>query len=222
MPPKKSPAAKPAAKPAGKPAAKSTVKPGGKSTTKAPAKQSAKAESSGAAAAVKVEPVGVSIGIKQLNNVLKDEDGKMKATGRWPLVIDKSGRAATFLRYQYANYLTAVNPGDLQPETLRKALIGAIRYGKELTIDMVESDLYENLETQLETVQKGLLESIVSKEILKDDKYLSLVKDEDGSEYGEYNFNPMMLDNFMFIIVTEKEEQEDRVLQKFYTVKILE
>lgn len=48
---------------------------------------------------------------------------------RWPLVIDPSGQAATFLRYQDTNYVDTVNPEHLRPETIRLALLGAIRYG---------------------------------------------------------------------------------------------
>ncbi|XP_011805014.1 PREDICTED: putative IQ motif and ankyrin repeat domain-containing protein LOC642574 homolog [Colobus angolensis palliatus] len=46
---------------------------------------------------------------------------------RWPLVIDPSGQAATFLRYQDTNYVDTVNPEHLKPERLRLALLGALR-----------------------------------------------------------------------------------------------
>lgn len=46
---------------------------------------------------------------------------------RWPLVIDPSGQAAIFLRYRDTNYLNAVNPSDVSTETIRLALLGAIR-----------------------------------------------------------------------------------------------
>ncbi|XP_077997734.1 IQ motif and ankyrin repeat domain-containing protein 1-like [Glandiceps talaboti] len=215
MPPKK-----PVAKAGSKPAAKKPA------ASKAPAVKKATSSGAGAAAAAappakKPEKVGIEINIKQLLAVLNDEDGKMKATGKYPLVIDKSGRAATFLKYQYANYMQAVNPADMQAESLRKALIGAIRYGKPLTIDMVESDMYENLGTQLNEVQQGLLDTIISKEILKEEKYMSLVKDSDGDEYTK-DYLYSNTDSFQFIIVTEKEDQKEELLEKFYTVRIPE
>lgn len=49
------------------------------------------------------------------------------AAPRWPLVIDPSGQAATFLRYQDTNYLDTLNPDHLQPERVRLALLGALR-----------------------------------------------------------------------------------------------
>lgn len=63
-------------------------------------------------------------------------DGEPRAWGdgsdlvvapRWPLVIDPSGQAATFLRYQDTNYVDAVNPEHLRPERIRLALLGALR-----------------------------------------------------------------------------------------------
>lgn len=46
---------------------------------------------------------------------------------RWPVVIDPSGQAATFLRYQDTNYLDTVNPDHMRPERIRLALLGALR-----------------------------------------------------------------------------------------------
>lgn len=53
--------------------------------------------------------------------------GELAAAPRWPLVIDPSGQAAVFLRYQDTNYVDAVNPEHLRPERLRLALLGALR-----------------------------------------------------------------------------------------------
>lgn len=53
--------------------------------------------------------------------------GDRVAAPRWPLVIDPSGQAATFLRYRDTNYVDTVNPDHLQPERIRLALLGALR-----------------------------------------------------------------------------------------------
>ena len=67
---------------------------------------------------------------------LESGEGKVEDSGtgddtvaapRWPLIIDPSGQAATFLRYQDTNYLDTVNPDHLQPERVRLALLGALR-----------------------------------------------------------------------------------------------
>lgn len=47
---------------------------------------------------------------------------------RWPLIIDPSEQAATFLRYRDTNYMNCLNPRDVEPDRVRLALLGAIRY----------------------------------------------------------------------------------------------
>lgn len=47
---------------------------------------------------------------------------------RWPMIIDPSKQAATFLRYRDTNYLNCCNPRDMEPEVIRMALLGSIRY----------------------------------------------------------------------------------------------
>jgi len=43
------------------------------------------------------------------------------------LIIDTVGQTATFLRYQDVNFLNAVSPSKMEPEVIRKALLGAVR-----------------------------------------------------------------------------------------------
>lgn len=45
----------------------------------------------------------------------------------WPLIIDPSGQAATFLRYRDTNYICALKPVDMEPERIRLAVLGAVR-----------------------------------------------------------------------------------------------
>jgi len=46
---------------------------------------------------------------------------------RWPLIIDTSGQAATFLRYRDTNYINALSPRDVEPERIRLSVLGALR-----------------------------------------------------------------------------------------------
>lgn len=46
---------------------------------------------------------------------------------RWPLIIDRSSQAATFLRYRDTNYLNALNTKEMEPNKVRLSLLGAIR-----------------------------------------------------------------------------------------------
>ncbi|XP_058299635.1 IQ motif and ankyrin repeat domain-containing protein 1-like [Hylobates moloch] len=74
------------------------------------------------------EAPGLKCQVTELHDVLmKDVGSHIRADGRWPLVIDPSGRVATFLRYQDTNYVDMANPEHLRPERMRLALLGALR-----------------------------------------------------------------------------------------------
>ena len=54
---------------------------------------------------------------------------------RWPLVIDTSGQAATFLRYRDTNYINALSPRDVEPARVRLSVLGALRSGAAAAVD---------------------------------------------------------------------------------------
>jgi len=59
----------------------------------------------------------------KLDEMVKDSESK-----KWPLVLDVTGAASTFLRYRDVNYLDMQNPGDAQnPTRIRLAMVGALR-----------------------------------------------------------------------------------------------
>ena len=59
---------------------------------------------------------------------------------RCPLLMDVTDRSATFLKYRDTNYINALDPVQMQPATVRIALLGALRYGKPIVFDMMELD----------------------------------------------------------------------------------
>uniref|UniRef100_UPI00398F4F53 IQ motif and ankyrin repeat domain-containing protein 1-like isoform X1 n=1 Tax=Pristiophorus japonicus TaxID=55135 RepID=UPI00398F4F53 len=74
------------------------------------------------------KPKGTLCHIRELDDVLlKDVGNKIQEDGRWPLIIDTSDQASTFLRYRDTNFYDALNPRHMQPEVLRLGLLGAIR-----------------------------------------------------------------------------------------------
>lgn len=71
---------------------------------------------------------GVKCNIRELDEVLmRDVGNKISESGKWPMLIDPTGQATTFLRYRDTNYLCALNPQQMQPEVIRLALLGSIR-----------------------------------------------------------------------------------------------
>ncbi|XP_017738935.1 PREDICTED: putative IQ motif and ankyrin repeat domain-containing protein LOC642574 homolog isoform X3 [Rhinopithecus bieti] len=174
------------------------------------------------------EAPGLKCQITELHDVLmKDVGGRVRADGRsvfragcgrcgvwtdssdltgvprWPLVIDPSGQAATFLRYQDTNYVDTVNPEHLKPERLRLALLGALRYGKPLVFDLREVDLFPAVQRQLEAVQPGLARALLSRGLLEQERYLSLLRPTDGPEYSPTQFQEQRLEHFRLFFVTK-------------------
>ena len=92
--------------------------------------------------------LGIPVSVKELDDVLfRDVGNKMANDGRynkiqcmaslytheinsnfrWPLVIDLGKQCATFLKYRDTNYLCALSPRDMECETIRLAILGALR-----------------------------------------------------------------------------------------------
>jgi len=164
-----------------------------KPTAKGTAKESAPAPAT---------DLGASIKLGELANELMGDSASYKKSGRWPLVLDPSGNSVSFLRYQNANMIKAMNPADMSLDTIRMALLGGFRYGKPVILDLEGADLFDICVTKFDELQKGLMDSILSKEILTNEKYLSLVRDSDGPEYQANNFLAEA-ENFLFIITTK-------------------
>uniref|UniRef100_A0A4W5NWW1 Uncharacterized protein n=1 Tax=Hucho hucho TaxID=62062 RepID=A0A4W5NWW1_9TELE len=164
---------------------------------------------------------GVRCLVRDLEEVLiKDVGGKIKQDGRWPLLVDTYGQAATFLRYRDTNYLDALHPGDMQPDKLRLALLGAIRFGKPLVINMMEVDLFESVQNQLDQVNPGLSEQLMNKELLQEERYLSLVRSTDGPQYARTEFMLDRIEKFSLVMVTKQRHPPDALLTAFYPIQV--
>uniref|UniRef100_A0A8C7EZW6 IQ motif and ankyrin repeat domain-containing protein LOC642574 homolog n=1 Tax=Oncorhynchus kisutch TaxID=8019 RepID=A0A8C7EZW6_ONCKI len=140
---------------------------------------------------------------------------------RWPLLVDTYGQAATFLRYRDTNYLDALHPGDMQPDKLRLALLGAIRFGKPLVINMMEVDLFESVQNQLDQVNPGLSEQLMNKELLQEERYLSLVRSTDGPQYARTEFMLDRIEKFILVLVTKQRHPPDALLTAFYPIHVM-
>ncbi|XP_054446672.1 IQ motif and ankyrin repeat domain-containing protein 1 [Pteronotus mesoamericanus] len=167
------------------------------------------------------EPPGLRCQVAELHDVLmKDVGDRIRADGRWPLVIDPSGQAATFLRYQDTNYVDTVNPDQLQPERVRLALLGALRYGKPLVFDLREVDLFPAVQRQLDVVQPGLAQELLSRRLLQQDRYLSLLRPTDGPEYDPTQFQEARLQQFRLFFVTKVRWPPAEQLQALLPVQV--
>ena len=56
-------------------------------------------------------------------------DNAVFAHGKWPLVIDPEGQARRFLQYQRGSVLFISSADDMSAESLRRHVVGGLRYG---------------------------------------------------------------------------------------------
>ncbi|XP_055288218.1 IQ motif and ankyrin repeat domain-containing protein 1 isoform X3 [Moschus berezovskii] len=167
------------------------------------------------------EVSGLKCQVSELHDVLMNDVGdRIRADGRWPLVIDPSGLAATFLRYQDTNYVDAVNPDHLRPERIRLALLGALRFGKPLVFDLREVDLFPAVQRQLEAVQPGLAQELLGRGLLEQERYLSLLRPTDGPEYSPNQFQETRLQHFRLFFVTKVRWLPAEQLQVLLPVRV--
>ncbi|XP_029140208.1 putative IQ motif and ankyrin repeat domain-containing protein LOC642574 homolog [Protobothrops mucrosquamatus] len=165
---------------------------------------------------------GLTCFVQELDDVLmKDVGGKMQADGRWPLVIDPSGQAAIFLRYRDTNYLNTANPADMAVEAIRLALLGSLRYGKPLVFDMMELDMFDTVKKQLERLETGLTQALLSKKILGNERYRSLLRPTDGPEYAETEFQVARIEKFRLFVVTKRHHPPEDLLQTLLPIQVL-
>ncbi|KAJ7338290.1 hypothetical protein JRQ81_011063 [Phrynocephalus forsythii] len=165
---------------------------------------------------------GLRCSVQELDDVLlKDVGGRIQADGRWPVIIDPSGQAAVFLRYRDTNYLSTVNPSDMAVETIRLALLGALRYGKPLVFDMLEINMFDTVKKQLDRLEPGLADVVLSRKILEQDRYLSLVKPTDGPEYAATEFQASRTEKFKLFVVTKCGHLPQELLQSLLPVEVV-
>jgi len=164
---------------------------------------------------------GVKIPLKVLADVLfKDIGGNRKKDGRWPMIIDPSKRATMFVRYRDTNYLNACSSKDMSKDIIRKSLLGSLRYGKPMVVDMMDVDMYEAVIDCFDLVQKGLYDDIITGKILKDENYMSLVTKDDGDEYQYSNFQDDKVKEFIFVTITYQRRPTDQLMDKFYCIHV--
>ncbi|GFN98447.1 hypothetical protein PoB_002495300 [Plakobranchus ocellatus] len=223
MPPKKP---SPAKGPSKAPAKTTVASKAPAKTGSVPAKQGATAAKAPAATPKKEpepapKPVVVTdVPFKQVDAmVVYDKEGTVKATGKWAIVMDENSLIGRFLRHRDVNMLTAPDNADMQPEVIRKALLGSVKYGKPFVIDMMETDMYEFLVERFDEILPGLFEMVIDKSIIKDESYMKIVKDSDGPEFhSKYDYN---IDDFSFLIITSCMAPKETILRKMYPVKVV-
>lgn len=120
-----------------------------------------------------------------------------------------------------SNYLSALSPRDMEPRRVRRALLGALRYGKPLVVDLADADLWPALEEVFDRVRRGLLATITAGRVRREAEYAALVEDGDGPEYAVSAFHEDRLARFRLVVCTALRFPDDGLLEAMpvYRVK---
>eukprot|EP00042_Codosiga_hollandica_P053519 m.703195 g.703195 ORF g.703195 m.703195 type:complete len:676 (-) comp58714_c0_seq16:2672-4699(-) len=153
--------------------------------------------------------------------VMRDVGDKLAAQPAWPMLIDFSRQVSTFLRYRDTNYINACSPHDTEPERIRMAILGALRFGKALVIDLMDVELWNTLPLIFNAVQPRLFEDIVSKNLVKKQTFKTLLKAKDGEEYKPANFSDARIGKFRTIFITTQRFPDADMLAATYALEVL-
>eukprot|EP00892_Ulva_mutabilis_P006196 jgi/Ulvmu1/3949/UM018_0172.1 len=159
---------------------------------------------------------GHVVRIKELDDIVSGRGAAVPGGGEPPCamaVIDTSSRAPLFFRYMDSNYLSALSPRDMEPQRVRRALLGALRYGKPLVIDLADTDLWPALADMFDRVRRGLLASVTAGRVRQESEFAPLVEDGDGEEYKLAAFQEARLARFRFVVCTALRFPDQGLLQ---------
>ncbi|XP_033762421.1 uncharacterized protein LOC117343962 [Pecten maximus] len=230
MPPKKPATTKGAAN--SKPATKAPAAGGTKSTGGAKGTGGTKgAKGAGAAKAPPpIKPVDepakpkplpeIEMGVKDIPGflLLQDTDGIIKKTPRWPYIVNPSGVLSTFVKYRNINVLRVMDQHEMEAEMIRKALLGALRYGKPFLIDLEDScDLFVAMIEFLDRVIPGLSEMLFTKKVMDEEFIDKLIRKNDDEDYQRSI--TYQTDQFSFAVLTKRTEVSDDVKSKMFVVR---
>jgi len=160
--------------------------------------------------------------IKELTDVLfKDVGNKIRDSGKWPLLMDSTGQATLFLRYRDTNMVNILDTRACELNRLRESLLGSIRYGKPLIVDLGAMDLWEAMEAGFDRIKEGLFSSLLSKALMDNQGYMELVTKDDKEEYQPTKFVHHMAKDFRFVVLTKMSCPPMEWIENCYAVEVI-
>lgn len=157
--------------------------------------------------------------------LIKDVGGLRKQDGRWPLVIDPSGRTSTFVQYTGAAVFQQTELAEMDPLRLKKALLRGLVHGGCLLIDLgdfaFESDV---IEEPWSRVEKGLFKKLVDRSVLFSyllpRRFRTLLTKDVQDEFMEDIFLDEAIHKFVLGFVTSSRDPNFAFAKQFYTISI--
>ncbi|KAG1695240.1 hypothetical protein DVH05_020620 [Phytophthora capsici] len=119
---------------------------------------------------------------------------------KFPLVVDPSGQATRFLKYQRGTMLMVANPADMAPDSLRRHLVGALKHGSLLIINF---DTLVTLELEQFFSPESFPREVFVRQLLFSPQVCcKLLRQSEGdSEVAEFIIN----DHFKLVVLCRTE-----------------
>ena len=145
------------------------------------------------ASAVQTGAVTKSCILKRLPDAIEDS---LYQEEKFPLLIDPTEQASRFLKYQLGSFIRLDDPVQCSPGFMNRALVGALRYGRTLTLKC--NSLKDIDRNKLFAEPKLFPEAVLSRsEFCKDEVWSSVLTSEDPNPH-EISLSP----EFVFVICT--------------------
>jgi len=120
------------------------------------------------------------------------------------------------LKYQRGSFLLGFNPGDMEPEKLRKLLIGAIGCGSNMTLRYRTIDAVDDLTKYF--VPGCFPPEVLSKNKILDESVWSTLLRPDEGDKQAHEF--LAMDGFCLMVVTETETYPPECLEYFEPILV--
>lgn len=167
-----------------------------------------------------------TVPIKAIADVmLKDVGGLRAEDGRWPFVIDPSGRTSTFIKYSGAAVFNIVELKDMEPLRLRRALLNSLIHGGAILIDLGSFDTkIDVVADKFNDLEKGLFAKLLDRAVLYayllPRRFKSLIVKEIAQDFQISAFMDAALSKFVFGFVTSYRDPDLDFAKQFYTISV--
>jgi len=174
--------------------------------------------------------------IKDLADVVvRDVGGKRSEDGRWPLIFDPAGNAATFFTYNgiffNVDELSLLSVSEKKEDNQRflMALLKNLQYGGPVAIHLGDAfEKIEQVEDAFNCIEKGLFNTITDRSVLYSyllpRRFLHLVPPEHKNDYSNLSFDDEHLATFLLCFILSAEEPIREVMEKqchpYYCIKV--
>lgn len=166
------------------------------------------------------------IPIKAIADVLLKDIGGLRAKdGRWPFVVDPSGRTSTFIKYTGAAVYTIVELQDMDSMRLRRALLNSLLNGGAILIDLGSFDMkIDVVADKFNELEKGLFAKLLDRSVLYSylfpRRFKSLISKELAQDFQISAFLDHSLEKFIFGFVTSFRDPDLDFAKQFYTINV--